>query len=129
MSGQFCKESLTKVHYPKLYNMAHLLAFNVFLLPKDLTIIFIRSAGLKLKQTKCDLLQTEVVFLGHVVSGKGVSPSPVNISKIVDCPRPKTPRQVKQLVAMGSYYRRYVKNFAVMVRPMVELTKKKNRFI
>ena len=30
-----------KVHYPKLYNMAHLLALNVLLLPEDLTIIFI----------------------------------------------------------------------------------------
>ena len=89
----------------------------------------IRSPGLKLKPTKCDLLQTEVVFLGHVVPGKGVSPSPVNIAKIVDWPRPKTPRQVKQLVAMGSYYRRYVKNFAAMVRPMVELTKKGKRFL
>ena len=29
-----------KVHYPKLYNMAHLLALNFLLLPKDLTIIF-----------------------------------------------------------------------------------------
>ena len=29
-----------KVHYPKLYNMAHLLALNVLLLPKDLTSIF-----------------------------------------------------------------------------------------
>ena len=35
-----------KVHYPKLYNMAHLLALNVSLLPKDLTIIFaITAAG------------------------------------------------------------------------------------
>ena len=30
-----------KVDYPQLYNMAHLLALNVLLLPKDLTIIFI----------------------------------------------------------------------------------------
>ena len=30
-----------KVHYPKLYNMAHRLALNVLLLPKDLIIIFI----------------------------------------------------------------------------------------
>ena len=37
---QFCKGSLMKVHYPKLYNMAHLLSLNVLLLPKDLTIIF-----------------------------------------------------------------------------------------
>ena len=46
MSGfrcQFCKRSLTKVHYPKLYNMAHLLALDILLLPKDLTIIFIYS--------------------------------------------------------------------------------------
>ena len=40
---QFCKGSLMKVHYPKLYNMAHLLALalNVLLLPKDLTIILL----------------------------------------------------------------------------------------
>ena len=30
-----------KVHYPKLYNMAHLLAVNILLLPKDLRIIFV----------------------------------------------------------------------------------------
>ena len=36
-----------KVHYPKLYNMAHSLALNVLLLPKDLTIILfaITAAG------------------------------------------------------------------------------------
>ena len=43
---QFCKGSLMKVHYPILYNMAHL-ALNVLLLPKDLTIILfvITAAG------------------------------------------------------------------------------------
>ena len=41
MSGFRCR-SLMKVHYPKLYNMAHLLALNVLLFPKDLTIIFIQ---------------------------------------------------------------------------------------
>ena len=50
MSGfrcRFCKGSMTKVHYPKLYNMAHLLALYVLLLPKDLTIILfaITAAG------------------------------------------------------------------------------------
>ena len=32
---------LVTFHYPKLYIMAHLLALNVLLLPKDLTIVFI----------------------------------------------------------------------------------------
>ena len=89
----------------------------------------IKAAGLKLKAEKCLMLQKEVVFLGHVVSGGGVKPSPTNIMKIASWPVPKTPRQVKQLVAMGSYYRRYVRNFASMVRPMVELTRKGKKFL
>ena len=83
----------------------------------------------KLKPKKCEMLGTEVVFLGHLVSGEGVKPNPVNISKIADWPRPKKIRQIKQLVAMVSYYRRYVKNFATVLRPMVELTKKGRKFV
>ena len=89
----------------------------------------IKQAGLKLKPDKSNLFQTSVLFLGHVVSGDGVQPSPVNIAKVVDWPRPKTAKQVKQFVALGSYYRRFVKDFATLVRPMVELTKKGKKFI
>ena len=38
-----------KVHYPKLYNMSHLLALNVLLLPKDLTIIIIWKVALNIQ--------------------------------------------------------------------------------
>ena len=89
----------------------------------------IKAAGLKLKPEKTEMLQKEVVFLGHVVSGEGVRPNPTNIEKIMSWPKPKNAKQVKQLVAMGSYYRRYVKDFASMVRPMIDLTKKGKKFI
>ena len=89
----------------------------------------IRQAGLKLKPDKSHLLQTEVVFLGHVVSGEGVKPCPVNIAKVLDWPKPRNAKQIRQFVAMGSYYRRYIRGFASMVRPMVELTKKGRKFI
>ena len=88
----------------------------------------IRAAGLKLKPVNCMMFQEEVTFLGHVVSGEGVKPSPTNIEKIINWPKPRTARQVKQFVAMGSYYRRYVKDFASIVRPMVDQTKKGKRF-
>ena len=88
----------------------------------------IREAGLKLKPTKCNMFKQEVIFLGYVVSGEGVRPSPVNSTKILDWPEPRTAKQEKQFVAMGSYYRRYVRNFASMVRPMTELTKKGKHF-
>ena len=89
----------------------------------------IKKAGLKLKASKSYLLQKEVIFLGHVVSGEGIKPSPTNVSKVVDWPTPKTAKQVKQFVAMASYYRRYVRNFASTARPMVDLTKKGKKFL
>ena len=72
----------------------------------------LRQAGLKLKPEKCFMMQTEVTFLSHVVSAKGVRPNPINTSKILEWPVPKTTRQVKQFVAMCSYFRRFVKDFA-----------------
>ena len=59
----------------------------------------------------------------NVVLGNGVGPNPTNIEKILSWPKPKNVKQVKQLVAMGSQYRRYIKDLTSMVRPMVDLTK------
>jgi hypothetical protein len=63
----------------------------------DEVLIRIQSAGLKLRPDKCHLLRTDIFFLGHIVSKDGVRPDPSNISKIIDWPRPCTPKQVKQL--------------------------------
>ena len=84
----------------------------------------IGKAGLKLKPAKCDLLRERVVFLGHVVSKEGVSPDPSNVDKIANWPRPETAKHVKQFVATGSYYRRFVQGFAKIARPLIDLTKK-----
>ena len=89
----------------------------------------LQDAGLKINPRKCELLQTEVVFLGHLVSGEGVKPNPTNIEKILSWPQPKTPKQAKQFVAMGSYYRRFIRNFAQKARPLIELTKKSSTFV
>lgn len=62
--------------------------------------------------------------LGHVVSAEGVRPDPTNGSKIIEWPRPRNPKQVKQFVATGSYSRRFIKNFSQTAKPLHELTKK-----
>ena len=90
-----------------------------------------QEAGLKLKPDKSHLLQKSEGFLGHVVSGEETKPNPTkfNIAKIVDWPRPRNAKQIRQFVAMGSYYIRYIKGFASIVRPMVDHTKKVKRFV
>ena len=58
-----------------------------------------------------------------------MKPCQVNIAKILDWPKPRNAKQIRQFVAMGSYYRWYIRGFASIVRPMVELTKKGRKFI
>ena len=88
----------------------------------------IQNAGLKLKPDKCHLLQHEVEFLGHIVSKEGVKPCPRNIMKILEWPTPTNVTEVRQILGMGSYYRRFVKSFSKIVRPLVELTRNGKSF-
>jgi hypothetical protein len=81
----------------------------------------IKQAALKLKPEKCNLFQTRVTFLGHVVSDKGVSPDPNNVAKIVQWPTPQNAKQVKLFLETGSYYSRLFKDFAKIALPLTEL--------
>ena len=84
----------------------------------------LRQAGLKLHPRKCHFLQHEVTFLGHVVSQKGVSPDPNKTSKVAQWPTPKSAKEVQQFLGLANYYRKFIKNFAGMARPLHRLTEK-----
>ncbi|XP_064620321.1 uncharacterized protein LOC135483366 [Lineus longissimus] len=81
----------------------------------------IRDAGFKLKPSKCHLLQLEVNFLGHTVSKDGVKP---NAQKLKDWPVPRNVTDVRGIIGLGSYYRRFIKDFSSLMHPLIQLTKK-----
>ena len=89
----------------------------------------LRKAGLKLKPEKCKLLRTEVTFLGHLISDKGIQPDPSNVEKVTSWPTPTNLTQVRGIIALGSYYRRFVKDFSKVVKPMTQLTEKGRPFL
>ena len=86
-------------------------------------------AGLKLSPGKCHLFQPEVTFLGHVLSQEGVLPNPDNVSKLVHWPTPKDVTDVWAYLGLASYYRRHVRNFSEVARPLIDLTKKNHNFV
>ena len=90
----------------------------------DMVLDRIEKAGLKLKPDKCHLFRKEVHFLGHIISGQGVRPSPENVAKVLQFSAPETVTQARALVGMGSYYRRHIKNYSGMMKPIIDLTKK-----
>ena len=84
----------------------------------------LKAANFKLKPSKCALLQNEVPFLGHIVSKQGLSPNPDNIRKVSEWPVPENVTEVRQFLGLASYYRRFVRNFASVAKPLNNLTKK-----
>ena len=87
----------------------------------------IKEANFKLKSEKCHLFQKEVTFLGHVVSEKGVKPDPRNIEKSLKWRVPQNVSEVKQFLGLCSYYRRFIRNFSMIAKPLNDLTRKESK--
>jgi len=92
----------------------------------------LRRTNLKLKPTKCQLLQTRVKFLGSVGSEAGIDPDPEKVEAVVSWPRPKNVTEVltevRAFVVLASYYRRHIEHFADTARPLHVLTCKEESF-
>ena len=88
----------------------------------------LRGADLKMKVKKCSLFQTEVEYLGHVISRDGITTSQDKILKVRDWPVPKTSKQVRQFIGLTTYYRRFVQDYAKIARPLHQLTEKGKHF-
>ena len=88
----------------------------------------LREAGLKLKPSKCDLCCKQVEFLGHIVSADGIRTDTAKTEKVTQWPVPKTKRGVQQFLGLANYYRRIVKDFATISKPLHRLTEKNCKF-
>ena len=88
----------------------------------------LQAAGLKLKPEKCMLFQKSVSFLGHVISEKGISTDPEKVKAVKDWPVPTSIRDVRAFVGLASYYRRFIADFASIVRPLHAMTGKGKKF-
>lgn len=84
--------------------------------------------NLKVKPRKCRFAAERTQYLGHVISAKGIEQDPANVEKVVQQPVPKTVKQVRAFIALASYYRRFVKDFAEIAKPLHNLIKKDSRF-
>ena len=96
-----------------------------------LQLVFDRfaQAGLKLNPGKCKLFQKRVKFLGSIVTEEGIYPDPEKVKAVRDWPVPTELRQVRAFVALASYYRRSMKDFAKIAKPLTTLTKKYEKFV
>ena len=83
--------------------------------------------GLKLKPFKCEVFKSEINYLAHHVSQKGVLPSKKNLESIAQCPPLDTYTKVKSFVGLVGHYRHFIKGFAKIAVPLCDLTTGDNK--
>ena len=88
----------------------------------------LETAGLKLKPKKCVLFARQVEFLGHIVSSEGISTSPAKTKAVESWMVPRNITEVRSFLGLCSYYRKFVKDFASIAKPLHDLTAKDKSF-
>ena len=77
--------------------------------------------GMKLKPKKCQLLQDSVVFLGRLVSRKGVQVPPGEITRIGNWGVPLCKRDVQSFIGVLNFHRDHIPKFALVAKPLYDI--------
>ena len=90
----------------------------------DLVLSLLRHAGVSLKLSKCSFFQTKVDYLGHVIRPGKLSVTATASDAFRSFEYPKTLTQLRSFLGTCNVYRRFVKDFAKIARPLTNLTRK-----
>jgi hypothetical protein len=84
----------------------------------------LRERRLYAKPTKCEWMRTEIEFLGHIVSAKGLSIASSKVDALQHWPSPSNVSELRSLLGTFGFWRTYIRNYAAITQPLTELTKK-----
>ena len=97
---------------------------------EHLTLVLqrLKEKQLSAKFSKCEFYLTQIGFLGHVVSGDGISVDPNKTRAVMDWLRSTTVTEIRSFLGLTGYYRRFIEGFARLSFPMTKLTRKGEKF-
>ena len=87
-----------------------------------------QAAKFSMKLSKCHFFTKEIQYLGHILSTKGIQPLPLRTQVIQHMHLPKTPKQVHSFLGLVGYYRKFIKNFEKIAKPLTLLTCQEVKF-
>ncbi|KAL7831312.1 hypothetical protein SRHO_G00308150 [Serrasalmus rhombeus] len=83
----------------------------------------LEESGLKLSIDKCQFCRSQVTYVGHIVSEHGIATDPAKIEAVVSWKQPTDLASLQSFLEFCGYYRRFIKNYSIIARPLTELTK------
>lgn len=88
----------------------------------------LREANLTVSIDKCQFCRPEMKYLGYVVDRNGLHVDPDKVTAMLQLPPPKSVKDVRRIIGMFSWYRRFIPDFATSLSPITALLKKGRKF-
>ncbi|GJX47104.1 putative reverse transcriptase domain-containing protein [Tanacetum coccineum] len=117
------REDQMQKKYPHIFPISAPVAEHL-----KLILELLKKEELYAKFSKCKFWLSKVQFLGHVINSEGIHVDPAKIETIKDWASPKTLTEIHQFLGLAGYYRRFIKGFLKIAKPMTKLTQKNVKF-
>lgn len=87
-----------------------------------------RSSGITLNLSKCNFLKQSIDYLGFEVTESGIKPGKKKIEAVDKFPRPTDQHKVRQFLGLASFFRKFIKGFSIIAKPLTQLLKKDSKW-
>ena len=88
----------------------------------------LKEAGLSVDIKKCDFRVSRIKYLGFYVSTDGLEVDPEKVQDVLNWTRPTSVKGVRGFLGFCGFYRKFIKNYGRIARPLNKLTQKEQAF-
>ncbi|GKA10193.1 putative reverse transcriptase domain-containing protein, partial [Tanacetum coccineum] len=89
----------------------------------------LKKDKLDAKFSKCEFWLQEVQFLGHMVNRDGIHVDLSKVESVKNWKTPESPTEIRSFLRLAGYYRRFIKNFSKIAKPLTLLTQNNKAYV
>lgn len=86
----------------------------------------LQEANMRVNLEKSHFFQTEVEYLGFIISVEGIRTCPSKVEAIANFPEPTNLFELRSFLGLSGYYRRFIKDYAAIAKSLTDIFKGEN---